>query len=368
MTKKYFIAFFAVLAVCGGYLAINFAIVFLAGETTPYAEIANWQQKASDRLYDPIFNNDHVSYKYNLFEQRGGQVVVAGSSRALQHREAFYSQPMTNMGRAIAGVKDALRFFKYMENQPQVHTIIFIADFWWFKHRLKPDQKLGDLNYSYGSERSIDMFFLPVYYALQDKFDIGKIVDTASFASGIQDRKTPHIGLRSIQHHIGFKPDGSRWEGSSIFTQEHTDSLLKAQMEKRIGAGRFGYSKKVQTYAIDRFFKGVAELERTGKDVIVVFSPLSPMLYNEVMTNPKFSYVPDTLEYMRNYPIYNYLDPAQFNVESRHFIDFFHTGPYIEAKMLLDLARKDRRAQNVIDAEFLTRFVESNALYPEAME
>ncbi|XXJ18045.1 hypothetical protein ACR42D_00525 [Desulfovibrio caledoniensis] len=351
MLKRFFITFGLVALVYGGFAAFNFALVYLAGETRPYTDIARAQAENPDILYGPLFNNSHAAYKYALMEARPHEVVVAGSSRALQFRQAFFGKPMVNCGRIMSSVRTAINFLKYMERQPP-QTILVLVDFWWFREPLSKVTGGHTFTHPIGTERSLDMFFLPSWYVIEGKVGIGPVLR----GSALFNKRPLRIGLRSMNQEAGFEADGSHLEPAG---SQQTHEAMVANVKTRIGRTEFRYNDKLQTGALEALFGEVSKLEGLGHKVVVVFPPISPAFQEELETNAGYAYVGKTLQYAARHGAVDLQDPARLGLTPDYFQDSLHTTQRGDAKVLLELARLHPELRPVLDLGAVERFLAS---------
>ena len=356
MTRRFFIAFALVTLVYGGFAALNFAVVWLAGETRSYADIARTQQEVPETLYGPVFNNGHAAYKYALLEARPQEVIVAGSSRALQYRQPFFLKPMVNCGRILSSVRTALNFFEYLETQPP-KTVLILADFWWFRNPLREVTGGHEFTLSTGTERSLDMFFMPSWYALKGKIDLAPVLRN----SALFNDRPGLIGIRAMEQGSGFEADGSHREGEGT---RQTHEAMVANVRTRIGKTEFSYHKRVQAETLDVFFDKVAELERFGYKIAVVFPPLSPAVFAEISSNKGFEYVDKTVHYACVHGAVDLQDPARLGLTPDEFHDSLHTTARGDAMVLRELARIDPDLGAVVDLDFIEGFLASGRERP----
>lgn len=358
MPKQFITAFIAVILLYGGYVGANFAIIFMAGETQSYADIVSIQQKNPNILYGPLFNNDHASYKYALYSQRKGDVVMVGSSRTLQFRQVFFNKQMVNCGRVVGSVRNALEFFHVLASDHSPQTVIVIMDFWWFRKPLRKITGGHKFTQSTGTERSLDMFFLPSKYILEGKIDIVKLIRRSVW---FNQNALCNIGIRGIENNAGFAADGSFHNSNLVGpTQEEMVADIKA----RNGSQGFSYHNQLEKESVDAFFQGITELKQAGKKVIVIFSPLSPALYEEISINPGYKYIEKTVNYSKSLGALDYLNPAQLRLKYNDFIDALHTSSRADAIMLLAIAQNDPELRNILNIKFLNTFIASGKLTP----
>ena len=351
MLKRFFITFGLVALLYGGFAAFNFSLVYLAGETRPYTDIARAQQENPEVLYGPLFNTSHAAYKFALMEARPHEVVVAGSSRALQYRQAFFSRPMVNCGRIMSSVRTAINFLQYMEKQPP-KTILVLADFWWFRHPLNKVTGGHKFTNPTGTERSLDMFFVPALYTVQGKVSIARVLGN----SPLFGNRCSRIGLRSVNQEAGFEADGSHLEPEG---SQQTHEAMVANVKTRIGKTEFRYNKQLQTGALDALFGEVAKLEGLGHKVVVVFPPISPAFQAELDANKGYAYVGKTLRDAARRGAVDLQDPALLGLTPDYFEDSLHTTQRGDAKVLIELARLHPELRPVLNPDAVERFLSS---------
>ncbi|BCS89089.1 hypothetical protein [Pseudodesulfovibrio sediminis] len=350
MAKRFIITFILVVFVYGGFAGLNIGLVMLAGETRAYTDIAREQQDDPGTIYGPLFNNDHASYKYALLKERPADVIVVGSSRALQYRQAFFSKPMVNCGRIVASVRNTLNFFDQLSKDPKPRTVIVLADFWWFRKPLRKVTGGHVFTHSTGTERSLNMFYKPFWYMLNGKINLRTVMSD----------KENRIGFRARQNDIGFFPDGSYHDKEKSISYE----AMLADMKARIGKQGLSYSTTLRQKAVDAFIHGVDSLQAAGHTVIVIFPPLSPAMHDILSANPKFGYIAKTTEYAKQFGAIDYHDPARLGLDTADFEDALHTSSRADAILLRDLARSNTAIRNVINHDFIEAFIASGKPTP----
>ena len=92
--KAFFIVMFALLPV--GLL--NYLFIKNSGELFRAEEIVS-KQSVTKQLYGSALSDYPYGYKLAIFEAKRPDVVVIGSSRALQMRENFFNTSFVNLGR-----------------------------------------------------------------------------------------------------------------------------------------------------------------------------------------------------------------------------------------------------------------------------
>lgn len=345
MIRRFFISFLLVTAVFGGFAAANFALVYLAGETTAYSDIARMQQENPGTLYGPLFNDNHGAYKYALLAARPHDIVVVGSSRALRFKQVFFNRPMVNCGRAMSSVRSALNFFDRMADEPP-KSILVLADFWWFRDPLREVTGGHEFSLPTGSERSLDMFYEPASYVLTGKIDPMPVVEGSPILGGRQ------IGFRALERGSGFQADGSILDPG-----RQTQSEMEATVRTRIGATEFKFHDRLEKGALDAFFAGVDRLRGFGHKVTVIFPPVSPAMTSAVWGDSRYGYVQKTLEYAGSKGAFDYTDLGRLGLTVDEFADDLHTTSRGDAIILRDLAGRSPEVAEVLDLKVIEAFL-----------
>jgi len=350
MSKRFFITFALVAIIYGGFVLANFGLVYLVGETRAYSDIAIQQQAEPGTLYGPVFNSNHGSYKHALLMEREADVIVVGSSRALQMRQPFFKNPMVNCGRLVSSPRSALNFFDHLAKDPSRRTVILAMDFWWFRKPLRKITGGHTFTRADGTERSLDMFFKPTWYLLQGKIDLPALLDS----------KPGRIGIRAMQHDVGFAPDGSHHTPPLEPSLQHMIDHLAPRVNKK----RFAFRSRLEKETMDAFFEGVRKVEESGKKVIMYWTPMSPPLKDMIDSHDGYAYVGKTEDYSDQFGVYNYHDPNRLNLVWQDFDDALHTSSRADAILLRDLAKKEPALEAVLDLEFIDSFIASGKRVP----
>lgn len=339
MHRKFFLFFSITTLVAGAFALCNYALVYLAGEQLPYETIARLQQENHAILYAPVFNNDEFTYKLALSRLRKPEVLVVGSSRALQFPGSFFRGSSVNCGRAITTMNSAISFFRLLGEGPLPRFMLVIMDYWWFSRDFAEDSTRQLLKMTSGTERTPDMFFLPLYYLARGRFDLGGLLGQspvlAAEAAGVRS-----IGLQAIGQGKGFRYDGSYRNPEA--EGEGPDMDWRQALEQQRGRSS-ALTRGAQLYPrpVDRFFEEIARLREQGVAVVCVFPPVAPVLYEEIQGNRQLRYALEVMDYARKYGAEDLTDPARCGITDRQFTDIVHTRPVANAKLLLFLAEKN---------------------------
>lgn len=338
MRRHFFLFFFLTAGIAGAFALCNYALVYLAGEQLPYETIARLQQENHAVLYAPVFNNDELSYKLALYRLRRPDVLVAGSSRALQFPESFFRGSSVNCGRAITTMNTAVSFFRQLGEGPLPRLVLVVLDYWWFSRDYAPDSSRQAQKLTSGTERTPDMFFLPLYYLARGKYGLGGLLDHSPVLTGTPAAGPQRIGLQAIGQGGGFRYDGSLQERAAA--GQSTD--WRKEVERFRGKSvAFTSGARLYPRPVDRFFEEIARLRERGVAVVCVFPPVTAAFYEELQGNPQLRYAQEVMDYAEKYGAENLTDPARCGITDGQFIDIVHTRPEANAKLLLFLAEKN---------------------------
>src|SRR5690242_11140193 len=103
MVRTFFLRLAALLAPFALILAFPLAVLWMAGEYMPLAEVAALQRRGITSLYDPAYSNGWRHLKQVAAPMRHPAIAAIGTSRVMQFRSEFFRDPSSfyNAGGAI---------------------------------------------------------------------------------------------------------------------------------------------------------------------------------------------------------------------------------------------------------------------------
>ena len=117
-------------AIVASLIGANYLVLFRTGEVADVETIVDAQQRHGG-LYNGL-SVGLAEYKYEGYRQRRPEIVAIGTSRAMQIRDYFFTQPFYNLGGLTQGQGQAFALWdRLLASQPP-KTVIFAVDFWTF--------------------------------------------------------------------------------------------------------------------------------------------------------------------------------------------------------------------------------------------
>lgn len=304
----------------------------------PPAEIVSRQLASKDLLYLSGLSQDVADYKLVMAQAEKADVMVIGSSRALQVRDFFFKAPLVNWGLAVRTVGQlewVTREIAKLPKKPRL-AIVFL-DVWWF-------------NGKYQSGKDI--------YVLQQPHLSNIYRNTYVLTKGLLSRKhtnsAKRLGIAAIQSNQGFDYYGSFHYVARVTGHEKHDFRFETTLH-RIDTqnSRFVGADEPNALAIKRWQAAKAELELAGVHVVEILPPFASVVIDRMQSSGHYSYI-WKLPGQLGKQVLDYTDARSLPEASDcEFLDGFHSGEVLNAEMLLDAAKRRPELRAVLNVEQL---------------
>lgn len=130
-----FLAWFAAtLAVLAIVPALNYLVILRSGEMTPLPDLVREQQR-SGAVYGTGLHDVRGEHPLEIARQRRPEIVVLGSSRALDQRQEFFTRPFTCACGLLDSIDDAETYVEAFLKVVRPQLVLLSLDFWWFTTR-----------------------------------------------------------------------------------------------------------------------------------------------------------------------------------------------------------------------------------------
>jgi hypothetical protein len=348
--RHYLAAFAAVWAMAALPLAGNAFFLWRQGEFISLPDVVRqqWNGNTSSPLrYGTAVHADTAAYKAELWRQAPAQVVALGSSRVMQFRQEQFRVPFLNLGGTVgpasAGRKRAATWFA--NDAPKL--VLLGVDFWWL---VWEESRFAALEHGEETRRfRPDLLVQPTEWLWN-----GRLTSKEYFAtlSG-QPATYPGIGVKARLRGTGFSPDGSyHYSPPGVLApQVGAKQLQVAAREIRDGLGRFTHATTPHPEDMAELFGLIADLQAKGATVVVFLPPLPAAVYAELQAHPKeFEYIDGFLTEARRLGVtcHNLHDPASVGAVDDDFVDDYHGGSPLAAKVLATLAKRDPAVAEIL--------------------
>lgn len=334
---KYYIAAMSIF--CSALL-MNYLFLKRSGEFLDVKQIYAIQTGPGSEivLYGSGIFNSSDNLKLYAYGQRKPKIIALGSSRVLEFRQDFFIEPFYNLGTTVHNIEDAVNTTSKLLELHTPEVIIFGVDFWWFN-----DQETRFQPLEARTKNVIDpAHLLKPFIWLKDK----KISIREYFNIQL-NRNKRHLGVRGKIDSSGIGPDGSYYKTDMVTTNNPTKNDVDFANTKKMivnGTNRFVYGQSASDAYIAKFVNLVNSLERKGVKVVIFFPPL-PIEVNNFMGKyaHEYTYIDDLKEKLSkaNLQLYDYTDASkQISTTDCEFVDGYHGGDVLYAKILKDIASK----------------------------
>ena len=259
-------------------------------------------------LFGSGVSQDFVDYKLQLYAAVKPQVVALGSSRVMQFRGAYFRRPFLNVGGTAGNLPVLRSTLDAMLRLHRPEAVILGLDFWWFMPRWNPDpfKEEPPTSGSYGY--NLDSLKKPWTWLLEGKISwrdlLGPVLPRS--LGGFRDDR---YGIKAFAPSPPLKD--SRDVGG--ISTAHLDAF--AEIYCRLKA------RGIATYVF------IAPLSITALDALRAREEDYPHLFR----------LRDAL-LARGIEVMDFTDPRTFAATDCEFVDGFHGGEVVYARILRDMA------------------------------
>lgn len=319
-------------------------------------------------IFGSGMSQDFVDYKLELYAAKKPQVLTLGSSRVMQFREKYFARPFVNVG-GTAGNLAVLR--STIDAMLAVHkpeAIILGLDFWWFTHKweAKPFKETpptsGTYNYGFGTLKTTYEWLLT-----------GKVSLKEFLAPITGDFRKDRYGIMAQRFNDGFGSDGSWYYTADItgsqkpFDYQFHDTLKQVEY----GIKAFARAPELSQEHLDAFAEIYCRLRARGIKTFVFISPLAPKVLDAMKAReqeyPQLFQLREQL-LARGIEVVDFTDPRRFGSNDCEFVDGFHGGDVVYARMLRDMADRYAQLLPYVDVPALDKDIRNfagNAMVPD---
>ena len=304
--------------------------------------IINIQHSSSDPiLFLSGINQSSQNYKFAFLKKIEPEIVLIGSSRALQVREKFFNKKFYNLGGTATTINSLIKSIDIAKEIKSINTMIIFLDPWWFNRKYSSDG--GTIKFSNFPERyNLDLILRSIKVYLNN------------YSSFMHDN---NLGIYAKLLDSGFGRDGSYYYNNVMSSNTSFDSQFiqtQNQMVSRID--RFANYKFGDTFLIDKLCKVIKSTANNGKKIYIIGTPFPQKLHND-FRDIYNDYVKDSYELISNcVGSEQFYDATFFNINDKlncEYIDGLHGGDVIYARILLNSMIKSPD----INVKFLHNFI-----------
>ena len=302
-------------------------------------------------LFGSGVSQDFVDYKLQLYAAVKPQVVALGSSRVMQFRGAYFRRPFLNVGGTAGNLPVLRSTLDAMLRLHRPEAVILGLDFWWFMPRWNPDpfKEEPPTSGSYGY--NLDSLKKPWTWLPEGTISgrdlLGPVLPRS--LGGFRDDR---YGIMAQQTDDGFGSDGSWYYTGEITGQKRPFDYRFEDTLKQVRYGIKAFAPSpplkdsrdvggISTAHLDAFAEIYCRLKARGIATYVFIAPLSITALDALRAReedyPHLFRLRDAL-LARGIEVMDFTDPRTFAATDCEFVDGFHGGEVVYARILRDMA------------------------------
>lgn len=321
--------------------ALNWLFLDNAGELTDIADVARIQQQEGG-LYGTALHPNSYPYKLELLRARRPDVAMIGSSRVLEFRQGAFSRPFANLGRTINYPAEAVALVDDMLEIHKPELVLFGVDHYWLNPAYTTAPNFDSHGWR-GGDLSPNALVMPWRWLSDGKITGDSYARIIAGDVPVAANDAPLIGVRAILDGAGFGPDGSMYYDHFVYGRRTAEDVGFRDTLGRIQTGtrQFRYGRDIKPERVRDLQTAVDRLTRAGVKVVVFVPPMAPRALDAIeAAGDGYAYVGAAREAIANLgvPVFDFYDPAAIGAGDCEFIDAFHAGDVVSARMLLAMA------------------------------
>lgn len=308
-------------------------------------------------LYGTAYRNDTRDLKHYVASGLGADLLVLGSSRSMQFRSQFFTEPsFYNAGGAAGYSNEYLYFLQNLPEDKLPKTLILQLD--QYNYQMKWGVQRSDEE-SFGYGESDFKAGYAVRKAMTDwaqgKY---KITDLLNPAQGA-------VGVAAAGRGSGFYNDGSYNYGRvNEFPAEGGDPGFSDTMRRiDFGINRFEWADKLYAPALTDLRVLLEWCSARQIRVVAILAPYAPSIVHKMEQSGNYTYMQRLSEviaamcevYGFEFFDYTYME----NTTDEEFIDGYHGSDRVYCKIALDLGENSAVLADYIDTQALQNMLDT---------
>jgi hypothetical protein len=371
--RHYVTVYAMVVALVALPFGVQYVFLVRAYEVSRYSEIISEQFRRRG-TYDSALNGNDLKYKVELIRRVGPEVVVVGSSRAMNVRDLAFTRPFVNAGGVSSNLLEAETFVREMLAVHQPKVVIYFLDYWWFNSRQEQTSNRFRIDETAISFTKLTSPFVWLY---EGRIAWALYRDVVLHGHHENANTTlDNLGIFAMRDSSGFRTDGSYFNARIVMGEkgplegyrEELAQIAKGQNERvNLGLGDFVNEDNVKWFL--RTLEGFKEKDIA---VILVLPPVAPLHLKTIRASAKAPFVAALATRLEKDvgAVYDFSDFGGAGASDCEYIDGYHIGDTLSLRVLDAIVERtpgsplagyiDRRKL----ASYLARF-SGRALIPE---
>ena len=360
--KRYLRLYALIVAVVTLPFAVNYAFVVRSYELTRYSDIITEQFRRRGN-YDSALNGNDLKYKIELIRRVKPEVVVIGSSRAMNVRELVFTRPFVNAGGVSSNLRESESFVRGMLAAHKPQLAIYFVDYWWFNPRQEQTSnryRIDETAISFAKLTS------PFVWLRQNKISWNLYRDVLLYGHHENANTSfDNLGVFAMRDSSGFRLDGSYFNPVTVMSEkgllagyrEELEQIRNGQNERvNLGLGDFADEDNVRW-----FLRTLDVLKQAGVEVIVVLPPVGPQQLAVIAGLSRGAYVSAlTRRLAKDVPsLYDFTDFSRVTPDNCEYIDAYHMGDTLSLRLLEAILGRtpDSPLARFVDRQKLSAYV-----------
>lgn len=325
--------FFAPVALLLGVL---FAALWRTGELTRMEDVESAMARGEAALVGFAYRDNTRTLKQNIAAARGAQVLVLGTSRAMQLRGGFFaSDSFYNAGGGIAYISQALPFLQRLPAAARPEFLVLVLDQYFYNSQwcsIEPEESLTLADYT--PPDTLYAFRHMLWDFADGKFSLGRALATPQ---GV-------YGLAAIGRGSGFLPDGSYYYGDVLSHPERGEDAGFHDTFDRIArqTGRFEPGDTPDAESLAETQALLAFCAENNIAVTAFLPPYAPGVWQRMQETGSYSYIPAAVSALQslftqyNFELFDYTFLPE--TDDSQYVDGFHGSDRVYAAVCARLA------------------------------
>lgn len=321
-------------------------VLWNSRELAPLSEVVAAAADGSLQRYGSAYHENIQAFKFRTASEKKAKLLVLGTSRSMQLRAAFFSEPsFFNAGGGARDVYDYERFLRALPEQARPKTVVLVLD-----------QNM--FNETWAAENATQALQLDDIPLKKDTLlRVGASYGDRKFSLLENLRRRPGIyGLAAAGRNSGFSADGSYHYGKVAEESLDVPEALFANTMRDIdfSRARFAWGDAPSARALEAVRSLLAFCGEAGIDAVGILPPFAPSVAQKMADSGHYGYLqqlPEALnkifaEYGKKCYDYSNLE----GTSAVQYLDGYHGGDEVYAMLLLDLAERPSAVAEQIDS------------------
>ncbi|MDY0873133.1 SGNH/GDSL hydrolase family protein [Dongia rigui] len=357
---RYAILFALPVAIAASALGLSYLVLDRAGETIDPLAAARLQQGA-DVVYSSALFYRPRPYKIERARLTKADIVLLGSSRAMQFVGAPWKVPTYNAGGAMRDLESGEIFTDSLLELHHPKRIIISLDWWWFSQSRRPD---APSDASPDTPLTLHELVQPAVWLWDGTLTRQRLQALLLEPGALK----PAIGLPAQFMHAGWDPFG-HYDYGDILTEQAGGNDIGFQetlkdIQRHSKRNDRAPSNAFSEESWQRLEALVKRFQDSGAEVILILPPVAGPVYDWIAAQPEPNLVKEVQRRLPTLPAltFDFHDPKTLGTDTCEFVDGIHGGEVTYLRVL-DAIAADPSAdlESAVDRPLIQRLIADNA-------